>query len=167
MRKSDREVKSIEKIKAVIDGCDACRVGLPTEGAPYVVPLNFGYELCGGDGAGEAKLTLWFHCATEGRKLDLIDAFGSGGECAAGFEMDTDHELVVGKSSCDFSMKYKSVIGTGVIRRAADAEEKLHGLKAIMAHYGGDGLPFNEAILARTCVLRLDASEFACKRLDS
>ncbi|MDR0596083.1 MAG: pyridoxamine 5'-phosphate oxidase family protein [Clostridiales Family XIII bacterium] len=166
MRKADREVKSVSDIRGVLDRCDACRIGLATGGAPYIVPLNFGFELVEGEPGAAAKLTLWFHCATEGRKLDLIEAGGEGGS-DAGFEMDTDHELVVGKSSCDFSMKYKSVIGTGVIRRAADEEEKLHGLKAIMAHYGGDGLPFSEAVLARTCVLRLDASEFACKRLDS
>jgi nitroimidazol reductase NimA-like FMN-containing flavoprotein (pyridoxamine 5'-phosphate oxidase superfamily) len=163
MRKADREVKSVSDIRGVLDRCDTCRIGLATGGAPYIVPLNFGFELVEGEPGATAKLTLWFHCATEGRKLDLIDAGGEGGS-DAGFEMDTDHELVTGESSCKFTMNYASVIGSGKLRRVTDSAEKLHGLKAIMAHYGGEDLPFNEAVLARTCVLRLDATEFACKR---
>jgi len=33
---------------------------------PYIVPMNFGYEMA--DGA----LSLYFHCANEGRKINII-----------------------------------------------------------------------------------------------
>jgi len=192
MRKANREVKSIEEIRDVMDRCDACRIGLAGDGAPYIVPMNFGFELGGGyvvdksvggvfnrgdnttdagggvsaraedpsDSSEGRKLTLWFHCATEGRKIDLI-ADG----CAAGFEMDTGHELHQGEGACDYSMSFESVIGAGRICQVTDKEERLHGLETIMSHYGGAGLPFNDAVLAKTCVLRLDAAAFTCKRL--
>jgi nitroimidazol reductase NimA-like FMN-containing flavoprotein (pyridoxamine 5'-phosphate oxidase superfamily) len=176
MRKKNREVRLPEEIRGIVERCDVCRVALPTEGAPYIVPMNFGFEFSGGGGgdsdgsggsigsedgaAAKDKLTLWFHCAVAGRKLDLI-ADG----CEAGFEMDTDHELRPGETACAYSMNYASVIGSGHIAQVADNEERMHGLKAIMKHYGGDGLPFNEKDLSLTCVLRLDAAEYACKRL--
>ncbi|MDR3225833.1 MAG: pyridoxamine 5'-phosphate oxidase family protein [Clostridiales Family XIII bacterium] len=198
MRKANREVRAIKEIQDVIDRCDACRIGLAGDGAPYIVPMNFGFELSGGGTFGidghdtvdadggvfgidsgntagiddgnisactgaspEARnLTLWFHCATVGRKLDLI-----GDGCEAGFEMDTDHELRAGDNACDYSMCYASVIGVGRIGKVTDEAEKLHGLKMVMAHYGGEGLPFKDAVLAHTCVLRLDATAFTCKRL--
>lgn len=37
------------------------------EGAPYVVPMNYGFAL-----APDGRLTLYLHCAAEGRKLDLL-----------------------------------------------------------------------------------------------
>jgi nitroimidazol reductase NimA-like FMN-containing flavoprotein (pyridoxamine 5'-phosphate oxidase superfamily) len=173
----------------VIDRCDVCRIGIAGDGAPYIVPMNFGFEFSGSgvaddvgggvfnncddtsntsggasaivkDSSDGSKLTLWFHCAVEGRKIDLI-ADG----CEAGFEMDTDHELRTGEGACDYSMNYASVIGIGRIRKVTDESERLHGLKTIMSHYGGAGLSFNDAVLARTCVLRLDVAVFTCKRL--
>jgi nitroimidazol reductase NimA-like FMN-containing flavoprotein (pyridoxamine 5'-phosphate oxidase superfamily) len=114
----------------------------------------------GDEAATKEKLTLWFHCAKEGRKLDII-----AGGCEAGFEMDTDHELRPGEAACDYSMNYASVVGSGHIAQVTDDDERLRGLKAIMKHYGGEGLPFNETDLSLTCVLRLNAAEYACKRL--
>jgi nitroimidazol reductase NimA-like FMN-containing flavoprotein (pyridoxamine 5'-phosphate oxidase superfamily) len=160
MRLTKREVKSIEEIRAVIDSCDVCRIGLADDGVPYIVPMNFGYEFGGEESPESERLTLWFHCATEGRKLDLI-----AGGCNAGFEMDTRHELISAENACDYSMNYASLIGSGRISKVTDDDEKLHGLKVLMSHYGGEGRPFNESVIARTCVLRLDAAEFACKRL--
>jgi nitroimidazol reductase NimA-like FMN-containing flavoprotein (pyridoxamine 5'-phosphate oxidase superfamily) len=165
MRKSNREVKSGEEILGIIERCDACRIALPTGGAPYIVPLSFGYEYgvadpsAGAGGRGNV-LTLWFHCALEGRKLDIIKD-----GCAAGFEMDTDHELKPGAGACGYSMNYASVIGNGRIAPVTDDAERLRGLDAIMKHYGGAGLSYDKKNLSLTCVLRLDVAEYACKRL--
>jgi nitroimidazol reductase NimA-like FMN-containing flavoprotein (pyridoxamine 5'-phosphate oxidase superfamily) len=155
MRKQNREVKSAEEILSIIERCDACRIALPTGAAPYIVPLNFGYEY-----AAAGTLTLWFHCAKEGRKLDLIKD-----GCEAGFEMDTDHELKPGVGACEYSMNYASVIGSGMIAPVTDDAERLRGLDRIMEHYGGAGKPYDETDLSLTCVLRLDVTEYACKRL--
>ncbi|MDR1068794.1 MAG: pyridoxamine 5'-phosphate oxidase family protein [Clostridiales Family XIII bacterium] len=161
MRNANQEIKETGEIRSIVKRCDVCRVGLAVDGgAPYIVPMNFGFEFDAGGAPEMPRLTLWFHGATEGRKLDLI-ADG----CSAGFEMDTDHKLLVGESSCNYSMNYASIIGSGRIARVTEEDEKLHGLKAIMAHYGGAGRPFNEDSFARTCVLRLDVAEYACKRL--
>ncbi|MDR0357323.1 MAG: pyridoxamine 5'-phosphate oxidase family protein [Clostridiales Family XIII bacterium] len=153
MRRSDREVKERAVLEEILKESDVCRIAVSTKGAPYIVPLNFGYEFDG------EKLTLWFHCAREGRKLDLIAANNN-----VGFEMDCAHRLITGPNACDFSMNYRSVIGTGAISVIDDADEKTKGLSLIMEHYGGKGLPFKGPMLNAMKTLRLDVVEFTGKK---
>lgn len=47
MRRKDREVKDFEIIKQIIDECQIIRIGLQDGDYPYIVPLNFGYEIDG------------------------------------------------------------------------------------------------------------------------
>ena len=55
MRRKDREVTDFNKIIEVVDTCDCFRLGLIDEdNLPYIVPLNFGYEVDGG------KLFLYY-----------------------------------------------------------------------------------------------------------
>ena len=66
MRRRDREITDREKMLEIVAECDCCRLGLVDNGEAYIVPMNFGFEDAG------SALTLYFHCAAEGRKLDLI-----------------------------------------------------------------------------------------------
>ncbi len=66
MRRTDREVKDTAEIMKIIEKCDVCRLGLSDGNVPYVVPMNYGYEYSDG------KLTLYFHGAKEGKKLQII-----------------------------------------------------------------------------------------------
>ena len=66
MRRKDREVADFTEQLAIIKKCDVCRIALNDEdGFPYIVPMNFGMDVQDG------QLYLYFHCATEGKKLDL------------------------------------------------------------------------------------------------
>ena len=66
MRRKEREVTDIKEIREVLDSCKVCRLGIADEGGAYIVPLNYGYRL------EDGVLTLYFHGAKEGKKLDLI-----------------------------------------------------------------------------------------------
>jgi len=160
LRQAKKEVKDLEEIMGVIGRCDVCRVAFATGGAPYIVPLNFGCVREAG------RLTFYFHGAGEGRKHELMAQSPE-----VGFELDTAHVLVAGDAPCEFNMTYESVIGTGTLRRVADAEERLRGLDCLMRHYS-DGTEFatefayNEGSLSRTTVLALDVASFTCKRGD-
>lgn len=70
MRRKDREVADLEGQLAILEQCPVCRVAIndPASGVPYLVPLNFGMA------AGPQSLTLYFHCAPVGTKLDLLRA---------------------------------------------------------------------------------------------
>ena len=49
MRRKDREVKELSEITRIIDSSDCCRLGLVDKGKAYIVPMNFGYEVIGGE----------------------------------------------------------------------------------------------------------------------
>ena len=57
--------------------CEVCRIALNDEEYPYILPLSFGMDCIDG------KVTLYFHSALEGTKLNLIRR-----DNRASFEMD-------------------------------------------------------------------------------
>lgn len=61
MRRKDREITDFAAMLAIVRDCDCCRLGILAEGAPYILPLNFGYEVNG------EILTLYFHGARQGK----------------------------------------------------------------------------------------------------
>lgn len=153
MRRSDREIKNIEEIMAVMRQCDVCRLALNDDGYPYIVPLNFGFT------EDDGKIELFFHSANEGHKLDLIRK-----DARAAFEMDTEHRLQYfeDKGYCTFA--YASVMGRGRITILPD-EEKLAALRTIMDHYHpGENAYFNPAAMPRTTVYKLTVEEITGKR---
>jgi nitroimidazol reductase NimA-like FMN-containing flavoprotein (pyridoxamine 5'-phosphate oxidase superfamily) len=153
MRRSDRESTDPEKIREIIRACDCCRLGLADGGHVYIVPLNFGYIEDG------AKRIFYFHGAAEGRKTELIRKNGS-----AGFELDTDHYLNEAEEACEYSFRFKSVIGEGKIGPIEDAEEKRAALRHIMAHYSvRSGWTFPDAMLEAAAVFKLEVESLTAK----
>ena len=67
MRRYEREVDDPILIHEMLKLFDTVNLGLNDEdGVPYVVPLNFGYEM------DEKNLYVYIHCAKKGHKIDLI-----------------------------------------------------------------------------------------------
>ncbi len=155
MRQSKREVRDPEDLRRIMAACDVCRVAFAGDGFPYIVPMNFGEEWFDG------RPVLYFHCAREGRKLDLLRR-----DPRVGLEMDTARSLVSGERACRYSMNYESLIGEGTIRILEDPARRIHGLQRIMAHYTGRAdWGFDPHDLSLACVLRLDVSSLCGKRL--
>ncbi len=154
MREKDKEVTDITVIEEIISRCDVCRIALSDNGMPYIVPLNFGYQ------KGKPSC-FFFHCATSGRKLDIIAENNN-----VFFELDTDHKLIGGKAACDFSMKYSSVMGSGKIYLLKDEDQRNSGLNCIMKQYTGkDNYSFKPGTMEKTTILRLDIKTISCKQV--
>lgn len=155
MRQAEREIKNLIEIEDILQKCDVCHLALSDDGQPYIVPLNFGYQLTAG------QLTLFFHCAAAGRKLEII-----GRNSRACFEMDCSHQLLTGELACQYSMNYQSIIGSGQIETISDPDQRLAGLNALMRQYSGRAdWSFDPKALAKTTILRLKAVEYCGKRL--
>ncbi len=153
MRKKDREIKDTEELKEVLQEADVCRIAFAVDGIPYIVTMNFGYEW-------KNRLTLYFHCAREGKKLELLKK-----NSTVCFEMDIDHQLVRSENPCDWGMKYRSIVGLGILERVADEEERKQGLDRIMGHYGFSGIQgYDIKALNLTEVLKITVSEFTGKK---
>lgn len=86
MRREDRSVTELDGIEAILKECRTCHLAMVDEGKPYVVPLSYGYQL-----NEDGTLTLYFHSAKEGRKLDILRK--NNLVC---FEISREGELMMG-----------------------------------------------------------------------
>lgn len=154
MRRKDREVTDRSEIIAIMKGCDVCRLGLVDEdGYAYVVPLNFGLE------ADDDHVTLYFHSAREGHKLDLIRR-----DPNVSFEMDRGHQLVFTEASGKCTMNFESVMGRGRISFIDDPGEKFRALSILTDGYHEAHFEFNPKAMPVTAVYKLDVETMTAKR---
>ena len=140
MRRHEREIREETEIHEILEKGLVCRLGLYDGRYPYVVPLNYGYR----DGR------LYFHCAGEGRKIDILKI--NDRVCV---EVDIDSRIVRGDAPCRWAAKYRSVIGFGRARIVDGETEKIAALEIIMAHYGGGGGEYDEKSLRLTTVIEV------------
>ena len=153
MRRSDKEIKDLDEIERIIKSCKVCRVAMTCGGAPYIVPMNFGYEI------EDGRLTLYFHSAREGRK---IDALRENPEVC--FEMDRELGLAPGPSACSYGYRYESVVGWGTAGFVEDFEAKVRALRLLMEHAAGAGdWTFDAAAVEKVSVIAVAVSEYSAK----
>jgi len=150
MRRANREITDKPAIRALMEEALVCRIGLCDGGTPYVIPMNFGLgENC-----------LFLHCATEGRKLDILRR--NDRVC---FEMDFLREIRQGPESCGWGARYESIIGFGRAILVEDAAEKRFALDCIMDHYRAQGpYAYPDDILAKTAIIRIEIESLRGKR---
>jgi hypothetical protein len=144
MRRSDLEIIDIQEIEDVISEAKFCRLAMVDQGAPYIVPMCFGYE----DGR------LYFHSAAAGRKLDAIRRNG-----LVSFEITAEAEVLLSPGADGGGVRYRSVIGTGAARILEDPSEKEHALQVLARHYFGRGIeiPPDAARRAVAIEVRIDS----------
>ena len=163
MRRKDREVKDFDQIIDILSRCKVLHLALISGGKPYSVPVNFGYIVA--EENGGKKLSVYFHGAGEGKKLDAIKQNPAVSFCA-----ETGTEVSGGDSACDWTCYYESVIGFGTASILDGKAERAQGLDALMLH-NGYKLPagiktiaYNAMYLAKTAVVKIEVSEISGKR---
>ncbi len=140
MRRSDKEISDKRIIEEVFEKSEICRLGIADEGVPYIVPLNYGYS----DGK------LYFHTARQGRKIELLCKNNR-----VAFEIEYLNEIVKGDMPCNWTARYRSLMGTGNVEIIEDENQIRDGLNIIMSHYGSTENTYNEANLKRIFILKL------------
>jgi len=138
-----------EEIESIIKKADFCRLGLSDNNNPYIVPLNFGYR----------DRCLYFHTAKVGKKIDMIKT--NNRVC---FELDIDHEVVRAENPCDWNMKYRSVIGYGRAFLLEDIDEKRRALDIIVEHYSGRLNEYDEKLVNRLAIIKLQVESMTGKK---
>ena len=152
MRRKDREITDFQQIIEIIKKCDVCRIALNDEDFPYIDPLNFGLDVQG------EQVFLYFHAASEGKKLDLIAK-----DNRATFEMDCDHNFILYEERMSCTMGYASVIGHGTIEIVPDAD-KYRALKILMRQYHAEDFQFNTDMIGVTTVMKMTVTDMVGKR---
>ena len=121
MRRRNQEIVDPKIIEEILSKTKICRIGMIDEDVPYIVPLNYGYF----------DHTIYIHSASEGKKIDLLRT--NNKVC---FEIEYTTEIIKNDVSCEWSAKYRSLIGYGTVEIITDHEKKKHCLDIIMAHHG-------------------------------
>ena len=155
MRRKDLEITDLNEKLSILAQCKVCRLGITLNDEPYIVPMNFGYTFA------ENILTLYFHCAEEGKKIDILQANNK-----ACFEVDCDHALVQADSACGYSFHYACLIGFGNCFFIDNKEEKIYALNALMRHQTNEDrdFTFSDKDIEQVTIFKLVASEFTGKR---
>lgn len=154
MRRADR-ARDLDFSLKLIDQCSHGIVAISTdEGAPYCLPLSL----------VRVGLSLYFHGALEGRKLDLMRKHPQvcvsfvGEDCPA-FRLPDQ-----------YTTYFQSVIATGTAAEVTDQGEKIMALRALCQHLTPTDLTekrFQLALrnsLTHTAVWRIDLQEISGKQ---
>lgn len=150
MRQSNREIKDRAEIESIIEQARVCRVAFSENNIPYIVPMNFGYK----------DNCLYFHGATEGKKLDIIRK--NNRVC---FEIDTDEQVIKpDERPCTWTSKYRSIIGFGRAFIIADTRGKTDALNIITRHYGGGTYEFSEESLKKISIIKIQIESITGKK---
>ena len=140
MRRSEREITDKDELFEILSGCQVIRLALFDEKYPYIVPLSFGLERKG------EEITVFFHCANEGKKADLLkenDSVCIEADCFGGYFGE----------GMNLTTAYKSVIGYGNCKKC-EGEEKLRGLELLLSHCGREP---DKATLSKCAALDVTA----------
>ncbi len=153
MRRTDREVTDIENLTEILNGCKTACIAMMDGNMPYVLPMSYGYEFV------EDKLILYFHCAKEGRKLDILKE--NNNVC---FTVFSEGEPVHADTPCNSGYYYASIVGKGRAELIESPAEKCDALTRMFEHQTGKTVEFTDAEAATVCVFKIVSREYTGKR---
>jgi nitroimidazol reductase NimA-like FMN-containing flavoprotein (pyridoxamine 5'-phosphate oxidase superfamily) len=149
MRRKDKEIHQPELIDTIIASARVCRLGMCRDNQPYIIPVSFGY-----DGAA-----IYFHTASEGQKIDFLNA--NSRVC---FELEHEVEILPHESeACKWSCSFYSVIGFGNVEEICTARDKVRAMHLIMKHYSDRKWHFDEQQLGITRLWRISIEHISGK----
>jgi len=150
MRKTNQEIRDRQVLQEILQGAVICRIAMMDGDRPYILPVNYGYsEGC-----------LFIHSAPEGKKIDLLRK--NRQVC---FEVEDRPEVIKGERACDWTTRYRSVVGYGEVEILTDEAGRRRGMEIIMAQHGApDLIDFNQRNLDRMVILKLRITSMTGKK---
>lgn len=149
MRKASREMPSDWALE-VMDKAPYITVSMTDEsGNPYAVPLSL---------ARADEQTFYFHCAQEGKKLDILSknprvCLTAVAKC----------KPTVGPKDGSFTLEFQSATAFGVAEMVNDEAEKIRAMRAICERFLPHHMDAFDASIARslsrTAVVRIRLTE--------
>ncbi len=155
VRRTELELKEKTEIEPILRACTTMRLGMVSEGMPYILPMVFGYRW------DDALPVFYMHCGLAGRKND---ALLEGARLA--FELDIEGPLT-GRTpyANGYSREFCCVMGEGTVHFARSNEEKIAGFRYIMEHQTGrSDYSYQPGWLALTRVFSLTADKLSASQ---
>ena len=114
VRRKDREITDSAALRAVLKSTKYVTIALCMNEEPYLVSLSHGFD--------EARNCLYFHCASEGKKLVFAEANSKvWGQAIKDYGVTEE---------CDYA--YTSVHFSGKLSIISELEEKQHGMEIMV-----------------------------------
>lgn len=151
LRRHDKAINDVERISAVLDEARYVTVAMCVEGEPYLVALSHGWD-------PDARC-LYFHCASNGKKLDVIERNPRVWGLAI-----VDLGYLDGR--CDHA--YRSVMFSGRVTLLTDDADKRRALEIMIRRLESDpeGVMTEQltaAQIAATTIGRIDVDQLSGK----
>jgi nitroimidazol reductase NimA-like FMN-containing flavoprotein (pyridoxamine 5'-phosphate oxidase superfamily) len=139
MRRHDKEISDPEVIREILTNSRILRLGMVDKNEVYIVPVNYAYE----------NGLIYMHSAPHGRKMEILRSNN-----IVSFEIEYSEEIITDEKPCEWSARYRSVMGKGSITIENDPARKKAGLDFIMRRYGASGrLKYDESSVSRMVLL--------------
>jgi nitroimidazol reductase NimA-like FMN-containing flavoprotein (pyridoxamine 5'-phosphate oxidase superfamily) len=114
VRRKDREIINVDELKRILKTAKYVTIALCMDNEPYLVSLSHGYD--------KKRNCIYFHCASEGKKLVYAESNNKvWGQAVQDYGV-TDE--------CDYA--YKSVHFSGKIFIIDDLPEKQHAIEVLV-----------------------------------
>ncbi|MDW7671005.1 MAG: pyridoxamine 5'-phosphate oxidase family protein [Bacillota bacterium] len=141
-----------EKVETLMKEAKVVRLALCNGSQPYLVPVNFGMS----------NGKLYFHSGNRGSKVAIL---AQNPQIA--FEMDADVDVVRKPEACKWSMRYRSIVGTGSARLLTEPAEKEKGLDHLMEHHApGESFPYDAKMMAAVNVYEIQVETLRYRESD-
>ncbi len=149
MQRSDKEIRDPLWIQSVLFEAQYCHLACSDGDTPYLVPMNFAFQ----DGH------LILHSAPDGEKIRIIRQ-----NPKVSFSAEVGVDLIASDAPCGYSMRFRSVCGTGSARCVEDSEEKARLLRIFATKFISGPLPvFSPASLDQVLVIDVRISSMVGK----
>ena len=153
MRRKDREITEEKEILAILQKSKVMHLACCKDNMPYVIPLNFAYEYENG------QLALFFHCANEGKKLDILKQ-----NPHVAFAINCDHQLLAADEACGYGYAFSSLMGEATAEIINSPAEKARLLSLLLWQQAQKEFSLNPAHLQGVTLCRLNVSALSAKK---
>lgn len=153
MTRRELQLTDRADILHILNTAQILHLGLCDDGEPYVVPMNYGYEM-----TDDGRLFLYVHGAVQGKKLDIMRK-----NPRIFVEMECDIAPFTGDVACRYGMSYRSLMGRGTAVFVDDPQEKMHALSVLMKTQTGEDFTFTEPLACIVAIVRLEIDEYTAK----
>ena len=153
MTRREMEITDQSRILEILDKSKIVHIGLVDGDEPYVIPMNYGYEM---DDAG--NLILYLHGAPKGRKIDVMRV-----NPKVSFAMECDVTQFGGEMACQHGTAYSSIMGRGEADIIEDVEEKKEKLSLLMKTQVGKEYAFDDRLISIVSVIRIRVLDYTAK----
>jgi nitroimidazol reductase NimA-like FMN-containing flavoprotein (pyridoxamine 5'-phosphate oxidase superfamily) len=144
-----KKIMDESQAKELLNIAEYGTLSMLTSEEVYAVPMSFVWD---------KELTIYFHCALEGKKIDCIKK--NPNVC---FSIVGNTMLIPEK----FSTKYESLIFNGKVEIVSDEAEKMRGLQLLVKKYSFNfqegGHKYAKSAMAKTGVLKLKVEKWSGK----